>query len=193
MRFTPQPRDEARRRLGLRENGSYLLMVGNLVELKGHAIAIEALAHLPAVDLLCVGAGPDLAALQGLARRLGVEQQVRFVGQVAQDDLKWWYSAADALALCSSREGWPNVLLESMACGTPVIATRVGGTEVVTTSAAGRLMERRDVPALVAAWQDLMANAPMRAATRQYAKGFSWDATTEGQRQLFEDVLRAAR
>jgi glycosyltransferase involved in cell wall biosynthesis len=192
-RFAPQPRDVARRRLGLREDGHYLLMVGNLVELKGHAIAIEALAALPAVELLCVGAGPELAALQALAQRLGVEQRVRFVGQVGQADLKWWYSAADALALCSSREGWPNVLLESMACGTPVIATRVGGTpEVITTAAAGRLMAHRNAPSLVAAWQALMAETPTRAATRQYAEGFSWDATSQGQRQLFKKVLHVA-
>ncbi len=193
VRFAPQPRDVARRRLGLREDSRYLLMVGNLVELKGHAIAIEALVALPGLELLCVGAGPELAALQALAQRLGVEQRVRFVGQVGQADLKWWYSAADALVLCSSREGWPNVLLEAMACGTPVIATRVGGTpEVVTTSAAGRLMERRDASALVAAWQALVAHAPKRAATRQYAEGFSWDATTQGQRQLFKEALHAA-
>lgn len=193
LRFAPKPRDVARRRLGLREDGRYLLMVGNLVELKGHAIAIEALAALPELTLLCVGAGPELAALQSLAQRLGVQERVRFVGQVGQGDLKWWYSAADALALCSSREGWPNVLLEAMACGTPVMATRVGGTaEIVTTPVAGRLMERRDAPALVAAWQALMADTPTRAATRQYAEGFSWDATTQGQRNLFKEVLHAA-
>jgi glycosyltransferase involved in cell wall biosynthesis len=191
-RFAPQPRDVARRRLGLREDGRYLLMVGNLVELKGHAIAIEALAALPDLELLCVGAGPELAALQALAQRLGLAERVRFVGQVGQGDLKWWYSAADALALCSSREGWPNVLLESMACGTPVIATRVGGTpEIVTTAAAGQLMASRDAPALVAAWQALMAHRPARADTRHYAEGFSWDATTQGQLQLFERSVHA--
>jgi len=192
-RFAPQPRDVARRRLGLCEKGRYLLMVGNLVELKGHAVAIEALTTLTTVELLCVGAGPELSVLRALAQRLGVEQRVRFVGQVGQADLKRWYSAADALALCSSREGWPNVLLEAMACGTPVIATRVGGTpEIVTTPAAGRLMERRDAPALISAWQALMAEAPTRATTRQYAEGFSWDATTQGQRKLFKEVLHAA-
>ncbi len=192
-RFAPQPRDVARRRLGLREDGRYLLMVGNLVELKGHAIAIEALASLPEVELLCVGAGPEQAALQALAQRLGLAQRVHFVGQVGQGDLKWWYSVADALALCSSREGWPNVLLESMACGTPVLATRVGGApEVVSTPAAGRLLERRDARALADAWHGLMAEPPTRAATRQYAEGLSWDATTNGQRQLFEGVVHAS-
>jgi teichuronic acid biosynthesis glycosyltransferase TuaC len=63
---------------------------------------------------------------------------------------------------------------------------------VVTTTAAGRLMERRDAPALVSAWQALMREAPTRAATRQYAEGYSWDATTQGQRQLFTEALHAA-
>ena len=189
-RFAPQPRDVARRRLGLREDGHYMLMVGNLVELKGHGIAIESLASLLGVDLLCVGSGPEQEALQALAQRLGLAQRVSFVGQVGQDDLKWWYSAADALVLCSSREGWPNVMLEAMACGTPVIATRVGGVpEVVRTEAAGRLMQRRDASALADAWNDLMSAMPTRAATRQYAEGFSWDTTSRGQRQLFERTV----
>lgn len=192
VRFAPQPRDVARRRLGLREDGCYLLMVGNLVELKGHAIAIEALVLLPEMELLCVGAGPELAALQSLACSLCVERRVRFVGQVGQSDLKWWYSAVDALALCSSREGWPNVLLEAMACGTPVLATCVGGApEVVSMPAAGRLLERRDARALAEAWHGLMADLPTRSVTRQYAEGLSWDATTQGQRQLFEGVIHA--
>lgn len=191
-RFAPQPRDVARRRLGLPEKGPYWLMVGNLVELKGHAIAIEALTALPEVTLLCVGAGPELAALQALAQRLGVASQVRFAGQVAQAELQWWYSAADVLVLCSSREGWPNVLLESMACGTPVLATQVGGApEVVSVPEAGRLLERRDAQALTGAWKALMADPPARTAIRQYAQGFSWEATTQGQRQLFERVVHA--
>ena len=140
-----------------------------------------------------MGAGPEQASLQALAQRLGLAQRVRFVGQVGQADLKWWYSAADALALCSSREGWPNVLLEAMACGTPVLATCVGGApEVVSTPAAGRLLERRDARALVDAWHDLMGDTPTRVATRQYAEALSWDATTEGQRELFERVIHVA-
>ena len=77
---------------------------------------------------MIAGGGPDRAALQKQADKLGVADRVQFVGVVPQTNLKWWYSAADALALCSSREGWANVLLEAMACGTPVIATNIWGT-----------------------------------------------------------------
>ena len=192
-RFTPEPRELARQRLGLQAQGPYLLSVGHLIERKGHHIAIEALVALPGVTLLIAGSGPEERALKSLASRLGVSERVHWAGVVPQAELKWWYSAADVLTLCSSREGWANVLLEAMACGTPVIATDIWGTsEVVSTEAAGRLMERRDARALADAWHDLMSAMPARSATRQYAEGFSWDATTQGQWQLFESVVHAA-
>ena len=192
-RFTPEPRELARQRLGLQTQGSYLLSVGHLIERKGHHIAIEALVALPGVTLLIAGSGPEERALKSLASRLGVSDRVHWAGVVPQAELRWWYSAADVLTLCSSREGWANVLLEAMACGTPVIATDIWGTsEVVSSEAAGRLMERRDARALADAWQDLMSAMPARAATRQYAEGFSWNATTQGQLQLFESVVHAA-
>jgi glycosyltransferase involved in cell wall biosynthesis len=182
--FQPMDREAERRRLGL--SHTTLLSVGNLIRTKGHDVAIEALAELPAVELLIIGEGEDGASLRSLAQALGVGDRVRFIGRVRQEDLKAYYTAADALVLPSVREGWTNVLLESMACGTPVIANRVGGTpEIVQRSEAGLLIEERTPRVLAQAVRQLMANYPDRRATRAYAERFDWEETTQGQVSLF--------
>lgn len=193
-RFVPEDRAQARQRLGLPPEGRYLLSVGHLVERKGHHLAIEALTHLPGVTLLIAGSGPEEGALKTLAKRLGVTDRVRWVGVVPQTELKWWYSAANVLALCSSREGWANVLLEAMACGTPVLATNIWGTpEVVSTPAAGLLLARRDALALATAWVHLHTQLPSREDIRAHAETFSWEATTQGQLRLFGEVMDRAK
>jgi glycosyltransferase involved in cell wall biosynthesis len=187
-RFRPESQAEARAKLGWGA-GQWLLSVGHLIERKGHHIAIEALAHLPGVRLAIVGAGPEDAPLRALAARLGVAERVHFAGQVPNNELRWWYSAADALVLCSSREGWANVLLESMACGTPVVATNIWGTpEVVAAPEAGVLLDDRSGQAMAAAWARLRARPPFRPATRRYAEGFSWAATSDAQLRLFRGM-----
>lgn len=167
-----------------------LLSVGNLVENKGHHLAIEALASLPGFQLVIAGEGPERSTLERLASQLDVTSRLRFLGRVDQNQLAKCYSAADILVLPSSREGWPNVLLESMACGTPVVATRVGGVpEIVTSPNAGRLMPERTVADVVAAVSDLWENLPSREMVRSQAKGSSWKSTTDSQLDLFSRIV----
>lgn len=192
-RFRPEAPCAARAKLNLTPDGHVLVSVGHLIERKGHHVAIEALSALPDVRLYILGAGPELSRLQGLAARLGVAGRVCFVGQVPNDHLRWWYSAATALVLCSSREGWANVLLESMACGTPVIATNIWGTpEVVADARVGCLMPERNAVALATCARTLFANLPDREFIRAYAERFSWEATTAGQLKCFETTLETA-
>ena len=192
--FSPGDRETARRELGLtrRTLGS----VGWLIERKGHHHAIGALPDLPDTDLLIVGEGPERGRLERLASSLGVSDRVRFLGTLDQTRLASVYRALDALVLASSREGWANVLLEAMACGTPVVASAVWGTpEVVADPAAGVLMRSIDAGGVAEGVRRLFANPPARAATRRYAEQFDWDSTTQGQLALFREILacRSAR
>jgi glycosyltransferase involved in cell wall biosynthesis len=186
--FRPIEREATRRKLGF--SRATLVSVGHLIPRKAHDLVIQALPRLPETDLVVIGDGPERAALDALARQSGVGDRVRFVGAVAQDELRDYYGAADVLVLASSREGWANVLLESMACGTPVVASRAGGSpEVVSAAEAGVLMEERTPQAVAEGVQRLLARYPDRTETRRYAEKFSWEETTRGQLRLFERVI----
>ena len=174
-----------------RKGSPLALSVGNLVPLKGHDLVISALPSLPGLRLDIVGDGPERQGLEDLARSLGVADRVRFVGRVAHERMPEVYSAADVLVLASEREGWPNVLLEAMACGAPVVATRVSGaSEIVTKPAAGLLLPERSVAALSDALASLLAAPPERSATRAHALDFTWEATTRGQIELFRAIVQ---
>ena len=185
--MTPAERAAARTEFGL--TGFSIASVGQLIERKGHHLIVEALRDLPDVTLLIAGAGPEREALAALAQRYGVSDRVRLLGVVPHAQLPKLYGAVDASVLASSREGWANVLLESMACGSPVVASRIWGTpEVVSRPEAGLLMPERSAQGIVAGIRMLRSNLPDRALTRRYATRFSWDATTEGQLRLFREV-----
>ncbi len=178
--FTPPPcRAALRLALDLPppDAAPVLLFVGNLVPLKRCHLCIKALTALPAARLVVAGAGPERPRLEALAARLGVADRVRFLGRLVQDQLAPWYGAADALLLPSEREGLPNVVMEAMACGTPVVASHLPGTaEAVSVPAAGRLVEAVDGPALAAAVAALLGAPPRREDTRRHAESFSWRA-----------------
>ena len=190
--FGPADRRVARQKLALTR--PTLLSVGHLIERKGHDRVIEAMRQLPDFDLIIVGEGPEREGLGHLVRRVGVVDQVRFLGSRPHAMLPEVYGAADALVLASSREGWANVLLEAMACGTPVVASNIwGNPEVVKTPASGVLMEQNTPEGVARAVRTLFANLPSRTATRAYAEGFSWDDTTRGQIALFRGVIARHR
>lgn len=192
-RFHPLPQEQMRHQLGV--SGSPLLLsVGYLIERKGHNIAIEALAKLrqvyPNARLIIIGEGPERSNLEKQVQVLRLGTNVLFTGVIPNTELASWYSAADALILCSSREGWANVLLESMACGTPVVATNIWGTpEVVSSTTVGRLMTGRTATALVDCLRDIFANPPCRKAVREHAECFSWEETSKAQFKLFSKII----
>jgi glycosyltransferase involved in cell wall biosynthesis len=121
-----------------------------------------------------------------------VADRVELVGTLPHEELATAYSAADVLALLSSREGWPNVLLEAMACGTPVLATRVWGSpEVVRDEAVGRLLDETGPAAVAGALEELLGHPRDPRGVRAYAEQHSWDRVADGMQEVFDAALAA--
>jgi glycosyltransferase involved in cell wall biosynthesis len=187
--FRPHPKASVRAELGLAD-GYVALSVGNLVPEKGHDLAIEAISSIDNLTLLIVGDGAEESALARLVAERGLASRVRFLPARSQSELARIYSAADLLVLASSREGWPNVILEAMACGTPVVATNVGGVpEIVTDPRAGSIAPSRTGPAIAAEIRRLLSEPRDPDAVRRHAGRFGWSETTAGQLALFRSVL----
>jgi teichuronic acid biosynthesis glycosyltransferase TuaC len=191
--FRPLDRQATRHRLGL--DGPTLISVGHLIERKGHDLIVEAMPALPGFTLMIAGEGPEKGKLERRIAELGLGDRVRMLGARPHAELPELYGAADALVLASSREGWANVLLEAMACGTPAVASPIwGNPEVVAKPEAGILMTERTPKGISDAVLALFGPArPTREATRAYALAFSWDATTQGQIDLFRRVIAKVR
>ena len=176
-KFMPHPRRAMRQKLGLPNDAQVVIAVGRLDENKGFHILVDAVARLKSagVMLLIVGEGPRRSALENQIRRLDVAANVRFIGTVPHDELSAWYSAADVFCLASLREGCPNVVLEAMACGLPVVATCVGGIpELVVSPSFGTLIERTP-EAFESALREALHRTWDQDAIAAHARSHGWD------------------
>jgi glycosyltransferase involved in cell wall biosynthesis len=190
-----RPLDDASRRVADRFGieAPYALALGALQPRKNVPRLLEAWATLkaraPGPELLVLAGKPkqDADRYRALAARFGIADEVRFLGHVkAGEPLVELIAGARALVDVSLYEGFGLPVLEAMACGTPVIATAVGGIpEIVGTKYAGRLVTRRDGAAFASAVREQLAAGIDRAAVRRHAEAFGWDPTTQAQIDLF--------
>lgn len=146
----------------------HLVFVGRLAGVKGVPVLLDALsglvADIPGLRVTLIGDGPERAALQSRAQELGLGAVVSFAGYMSQDAVAETLAGADALVLPSFAEGVPVTLMEAMASGLPVLATRVGGiSELVEDGVSGYLVPPGNVDALTARLRDLLGDPQLRA------------------------------
>lgn len=196
--FRPLEKDAARLKLSLPATRFIVLFLGLLAPVKGVENLLKAVEAIEDSQLLCVlvGAGPLRETLEQQARQGGFMSRVHFAGQRPREEVVDWLNAADLLVLPSYSEGRPNVVLEAMACGRPVIASRVGGVpELVTDGVTGRLVAAGDSTELSAVIRDLM-DSPDRlvamgkaARERVATSGWTWEAAAETTDSIYAEVV----
>lgn len=176
--FFPMDREAARRNLDLDPDSPIVITVSALVPLKGIDRLIEAMALLKyqRAKLYVIGEGPQRAALEAQIRKHALTNRVFLVGSRPQWELAAWYSAADLFCLASSREGCPNVVIEAMACGTPVVATDVGGVrELIAKPDHGRLVSSSSVESIARGIEIALESDWNRDKISAYGGANSWD------------------
>lgn len=191
--FYPRDRFAMRRMLGLKDHAKIILYVGRLSSEKGIETLISAASMMKserAAWQLCIaGEGPLEGALRMQSAELGIEENVRFVGNVAHHDVATWMGACDVFCLPSIREGYPNVVIEALASGRPVVATRVGGIPEMVREDTGLLVPPGDVAALAsaldsAALQDWSAE---RIAASMASE--TWGAAAQKYASVYQKVM----
>ncbi len=183
------PRDCATEKAKLGISGPLILSVGALIPRKGQDLLIAALPALPGMLLMLAGRGESEGDFLALASKLGVADRVRLLGNVPHDDLPALFAAADVMALVSSSEGLANAWVEALACGTPIVASDVGGIrELVKSRDAGRIVERSP-DAIAAAIKDILANPPARGAVALNVSAFSWDENARQLAAFFRQIV----
>ena len=208
--FYPIPKDEARQFIGLAPHHRMVLFVGRIEPLKGVDTLLRAMSCLKfqsvahPVYLAIIGGEPDadpeemtaeMARLQGLCDDLCMGQTVVFLGKRAQDTLPYYYSAAEVLVMPSFYESFGMVALEAMACGTPVIASQVGGLAfLVRDGETGYTVPEGDPSALCDKLTLLLSDHELReqmaVRAAEYAQGYNWEKIATQIVDVYEDLIR---
>jgi len=209
--FYPIPEDEAKEVIGIPPCDQVLLYVGRIEPLKGIDTLIEAIAHMRRNDdaeelsfcLAVIGGDPDstpenqtaeMKRLKDLCHLHGLDDLVTFLGKRDQDLLPYYYSAAEAVVVPSHYESFGMVALEAMACGTPVVASQVGGLAyLVQDGVTGYTVPSSDVEALAGRLSDLIRDKSLRdqlgKQAAALAQDFSWEIIARQIRDLYQELI----
>ncbi len=198
--FHPADKLEARRELDVDHNASLVLYVGRFAPSKGSDRLLAAMAHLqnlPRVRLLIVGGeghhAPEVQNLHALSRELGIQDKVTFVGRIEQEALPRYYNAADILVVPSRYESFGLVALESLACGTPVVATSVGAVDqILREGETGRVVENGSPRSLANSIEEIISgrNRPSADLIRESILEFAWPHVASAMIKEYAAVVR---
>lgn len=194
--FRLADRLEARAQLGVDPSAELLVYVGNIIPTKGVFEMLEAFAQSaakrPRLELIFAGRGQSLEPLRQRAEALSIASRVRFTGVIPSAQVATWMTACNLFCLPSYSEGCPNVVIEALASGRPVLASNVGGIPELITPSSGVLIKPKDVPDLAAGLERALSTTwDEPAIARTYER--SWEQVARETWDVCREVLERPR
>ena len=194
--FHPMDRLKVRQKLRIDPASETVVYIGRMDLKKGLRELVEAAATLhssrPNLHVYLIGAGPDRSFIEGAIFAKNASTYVHLVPECAFDEVAVWMSAADVVTLPSYMEGCPNVVLEALACGRPVVATNVGGIPEIMNERCGRLVPPRD-PAALANALAVVLDGTWDAEAISAQNGRSWNTVALELQEIFESLISSRR
>lgn len=194
--FEGLSKEELRKKFGLNKTEKIILYVGRLLHIKGLIYLIEAVKNINEKNkrLLLVGYGDDRKHLENLVKKLKIENIVTFVGKVPNKEVFEYMVASDVLVLPSLSEGFPNVILEAMASGLPIIATKVGGIpKIVNNEVNGFLVDPKNPTQIVETLLQLFKDEKLREKisdnNKIEAKKYSWESVINDLEKVYNKII----
>jgi glycosyltransferase involved in cell wall biosynthesis len=192
--FHPADRLEARRKLHIDPNAEAVVYIGRMDEKKGLRELVEAAVSLhplrPDLHVYMVGEGPDRPLIEGAIQANNAASYIHALSECAFDDVAVWMAASDLVTLPSYMEGCPNVVIEALASGRPVVATNVGGIPEILNDECGRLVHPRD-PAMLAQALASVLDRTWDAKAISAHGSRSWEAVAAELLEIFESLASA--
>lgn len=198
-KFRPMDRLEARKRLGLNREQKILLFVGNLYPVKGVSYLLEAFSRIRQesrdIHLYLIGDGPLRPRLENQAEESGLSEAVTFLGKKPYAEIPDWINSADVMVLTSLSEGLPSILLESMGCGRPMVATDVGGIkEILQDGKTGFLVLAKDVDKIAGCLRKILIDDPSLIATMgknalDASRALTWSENARTTLQIYTSLI----
>lgn len=193
QRFQSFNREEARKKLSLPLDGPLIVSVGALIPLKGHELLVRAFSRIATehgnARLCILGEGPNRLELEQLIAKLGLEGKIQLRGKRPNEELPLWFNAADVSCLASTREGWPNVVTESLACGTPVVATRVGGIPEILHSTELGVVTEQSEEGLAAGLEQALSKKWDRQEISRVTRERTWETVAREVEEIIVEQM----
>lgn len=196
--FDIKDKKKCRDILGINYKNKIILFVGQIIEVKGIGFFIEAIKKLKDNKLNgfrveIIGDGNLREGQENIVRDSGLQEFIHFLGEKSREEIPLWYGACDLLCLPSIREGCPNVILEALASGRPVVASNVGGIPELVNENNGILFEKEDIERLANALKTALSKKWDDQVIQNTVKGYTWESIADQYFNLFNEVLKHKR